>query len=262
MRIALVSEHADPLAALGGADAGGQNVHVAALATGLARMGHEVTVHTRRDSTSAPTRVVVDDGYVVDHVAAGPPTEVPKDELLPHIPELAARLRERWRQQPVDLVHAHFWMSGLASVWATQDLDVPVLQTFHALGSVKRRHQGDQDTSPPTRLGHEEDLCRQVTHVVATCSDEVEELTRMGLPEGRASIIPCGVDVASFRPGPIRAMGDSGRYRLLVLGRMVPRKGVDTVLQALAALPETPPGRGGRAPPSAPGWGGGRGGGG
>ena len=32
MRIAMVSEHASPLATLGGVDAGGQNVHVAALA--------------------------------------------------------------------------------------------------------------------------------------------------------------------------------------------------------------------------------------
>ena len=31
MRIAMVSEHASPLAVLGGDDAGGQNVHVAAL---------------------------------------------------------------------------------------------------------------------------------------------------------------------------------------------------------------------------------------
>ena len=71
MRLSLVSEHANPLAALGGADAGGQNVHVAALAAGLARRGHEVIVHTRRDAPGGPDRLATADGYVVDLVPAG-----------------------------------------------------------------------------------------------------------------------------------------------------------------------------------------------
>src|SRR5205823_9020394 len=79
MRIDLVSEHASPLAAIGGVDAGGQNVHVAALAAGLATRGHQVTVHTRRDDPALPDRVVLQDGYEVVHVTAGPPRPVPKD---------------------------------------------------------------------------------------------------------------------------------------------------------------------------------------
>ncbi|WP_445256461.1 glycosyltransferase [Nocardioides aurantiacus] len=237
MRIALVSEHADPLTALGGVDAGGQNVHVAALAGGLARRGHEVTVHTRRTSPGGPSRVLCEDGYVVDHVTAGPPAEVPKDDLLPHVPELAAQLHERWRAEPVDLVHAHFWMSGLASLEAARGTGVPVLQTFHALGSVKRRQQGRADTSPVSRIDHERRLCREVDHVVATCSDEVRELRRLGLEAGRATVIPCGVDVDRFAPGPPPATGGR-RHRVLTIGRLVPRKGVGDVVEALAALPD------------------------
>ena len=52
MRIAMVSEHASPLAVLGGVDAGGQNVHVAALALAMARRGADVVVHTRRDAVA------------------------------------------------------------------------------------------------------------------------------------------------------------------------------------------------------------------
>jgi glycosyltransferase involved in cell wall biosynthesis len=237
MRIALVSEHASPLAALGGVDAGGQNVHVAALAAGLARSGHEVTVYTRRDSPGGPARVEVTDGYTVERVLAGPPTEVPKDDLLPFMDGFGDRLRERWLEEPVDLVHAHFWMSGLAALHATRDLDVPVVQTFHALGSVKRREQGRADTSPSSRIDDERRLCREVTHVVATCSDEVEELRALGLATGRASIIPCGVDVRRFRPGPSGERTD-GRHRLLVVGRLVERKGVGNVIEALATIPD------------------------
>ena len=101
MRIALVSEHASPLACLGGADAGGQNVHVAALAVELARRGHDVDVYTRRDDTDLPAQVPFATRVVVHHVDAGPAQPLPKDELLPHMDEFAERLADRWwRQRP------------------------------------------------------------------------------------------------------------------------------------------------------------------
>jgi glycosyltransferase involved in cell wall biosynthesis len=237
MRIDLVSEHASPLAAIGGVDAGGQNVHVAALAAGLAQRGHEVTVHTRRDDDALPEQVVTQDGYNVVHVPAGPPRELPKDELLPHMTEFARVLRDRWTAAPPDLVHAHFWMSGLAAVEAAADLPTPVLQTFHALGSVKRRHQGAADTSPDNRIDLERGLCRDVDHVVATCTDEVFELRRLGLPHDRATIVPCGVDTSVFTPrGPVAPRSE--RMRLLVLGRLVERKGQDDAVRALRAVPD------------------------
>src|SRR3954468_1154189 len=152
MRIALVSEHASPLAVLGGVDAGGQNVHVAALARGLARRGAEVVVHTRRDDGALPRRVALCHGVVVDHVDAGPPVALPKDELLVHMDAFAAELEQQWRDERPDVVHSHFWMSGLAALQAARELDIPVVHTFHALGVVKRRYQGDADTSPPARL--------------------------------------------------------------------------------------------------------------
>jgi len=234
MRIALVSEHANPLAVIGGVDAGGQNVHVAALASGLVDRGHEVTVFSRRDSASAPVRVTAPQGYDVEHVPAGPPSDVPKDELLRYMPAFGANLRERWGAEPVDVVHAHFWMSGLASVEAARGVGVPVVQTFHALGTVKRRQQGSRDTSPRSRIALERRLCRSVDRVIATCRDETAELARMGLPRGRDTIIPCGVDTDVFRP---LAVPRAGHPRLLVIGRVVERKGVGNVIEALAHLP-------------------------
>jgi glycosyltransferase involved in cell wall biosynthesis len=160
---------------------------------------------------------------------------VPKDELLKYMPAFAEHLRRRWREELVDVVHAHFWMSGVASVAAAADFGIPVLQTFHALGTVKQRNQGSKDTSPPQRLELERRLCRSVDHVVATCSDEVAELRRMGLPPGRASIIPCGVDTSLFQPVPTPA---HHRPRLLVVGRIVERKGLGNAIEVLPALPD------------------------
>ena len=82
---------------------------------------------------------------------AGPARQIPKDELLPFMGALADGIARDWARQPPDVVHGHFWMSGLAALDAAgrdAGFRVPVVQTFHALGTVKRRHQGAEDTSP------------------------------------------------------------------------------------------------------------------
>jgi glycosyltransferase involved in cell wall biosynthesis len=236
LKIDLVSEHASPLAALGGADAGGQNVHVASLAIALAERGHEITVYTRRDGRNLPDAVPLAPGVTVEHVPAGPPRPLAKDDLLQHMPSFAAWLGERWRAGRPDVVHAHFWMSGLAALMAARRCFVPVVQTFHALGSVKRRHQARADTSPPQRLRLEAAVARQASAVIATCTDEVRELAAYGTRLDRTYVVPCGVDCGHFRPG--RALPRPGRPgRVLTLGRLVPRKGVDTVIAAIGQVP-------------------------
>ncbi|MEO3809375.1 glycosyltransferase [Sphaerisporangium sp. B11E5] len=236
MRIAMVSEHADPLAAIGGVDAGGQNVHVAGLATALAALGHEVTVYTRRTARGQDAPVPLAPGAVVEHVPAGPPEPLPKDALPPHMPAFAAWLARRWGRERPDVAHAHFWMSGMAALNAATWLGVPVVQTFHALGTVKRRWQGAADTSPPERLAVERDIGRRAAAIIATCTDEVRELVAMGVPPERVTVVPCGVDLALFRPdGP--AARPAGQ-QVLSIGRLVPRKGVDTVIEALPRVPE------------------------
>src|SRR3712207_9331707 len=85
-------------------------------------------------------------------------------------------LREQWMAEPPDVVHTHFWMSAVAALDAVEGLGIPVVHTFHALGTVKRRHQGERDPSPPERLALERRIARSVERIVATCSDEVFEL--------------------------------------------------------------------------------------
>ena len=236
MRIAMVSEHASPLAALGGVDAGGQNVHVAALAEAVARRGAEVVVHTRRDDPRLARRVELTRGVEVDHVDAGPPEQIPKDELLHHMSAFAADLREQWLDERPDVVHTHFWMSALAAIEAAEGLGIPIVHTFHALGTVKRRHQGDRDTSPPDRIALERHIARSVQRIVATCTDEVFELLRMGADRRRISVVPCGVDLDRFTPdGPAER---TDRPRLLAACRLVERKGLADAVTALADVPD------------------------
>ncbi len=195
LRIAMVSEHASPLAMLGGVDAGGQNIHVAELASALARRGHTVRIYTRRDNPDLAPVVPFGPGVDVEHVPAGPPRPIPKDELLPYMGELGRYLATR-----------------------------------------KRRFQGDQDTSPPTRQGLERQLGLLADRVIAQCGDEVEELGRMGIPRTNIAVIPSGVNIDRFgSTGPV-ADRRAGTARILTVGRLVPRKGFADLIGALPAV--------------------------
>jgi glycosyltransferase involved in cell wall biosynthesis len=236
VKVALVSEHASPLACLGGVDAGGQNVHVAALATALARRGDRVEVYTRADRPTLPRRVRMAPGVDVVHVAAGPAAPVPKDDLLAFMPAFADELERAWQDDPPDVVHAHFWMSGWAASRALAGSGVPLLQTFHALGTVKRRWQGVADTSPAERLDIEAGLARSVDRIIATCRDEVGELRAMGATDTAVDVVPCGVDLELFAPD-LSASEAVQPPRLLLLGRLVARKGLADAICAMRDIP-------------------------
>ncbi|MDQ1628147.1 MAG: hypothetical protein QOI54_1891 [Actinomycetota bacterium] len=237
MKIAMVSEQVNPRAIAGGTDGGGRGRCVTGLARALARAGHDVVVHTRREDPQAPHRTPLCDGLTVEQVPAGPPRPIPRDTLLRHAGAFGGSLAESWSQERPDVVHAHAWMSGLAAMVGARGLDLPVVQTFHALGTVERRHQGRADTSPPERSRLEAAIGRSVRCVIATCHDEAEELVHMGVPRRRISVVPVGVDVDHLaEEGPTLARSSS--KRLVTIGRLVRHRGIETIIEALPRLPD------------------------
>ncbi len=238
MKIAMVSEHASPLDALGGGDARGQHVHIAELSAALARRGHEVTVYSRRDNRVLPEHVVTPEGFTVVHVTAGPQEPLPENELLSYMGQFARFLDADWAADRPDVVHAHSWTPGVATQLAARHLNLPAVQTFHMLGVVKQRHDGAKETSPPDRLRLEATVARSATWVVATSTDEVFELMRMGRPRNKISVVPSGVDADLFSPeGPVATR--SYKHRIVSAGWFAPREGFDAVVRALPHLSET-----------------------
>lgn len=231
MRIAVVSAHASPLPVLGDAEEGGQDVHVADLSAALVAAGHDVVVHTRRDSPRSPDVVRAQPGYDVVHVTAGPPSPVHPDELLPHLDEFTRFLRAQWRAERPDVVHAHYWTSGVASVLAANGLDVPVVQTFHSLGVVAQQ-TGDEGV-PEARLSTERLIGREASRVVAHCTEEKAQLVHMGVPRPRLAVVPPGVDVERFKP-------DGPRLNRPLPHRLVsPAAGAEDVITALRSVWDT-----------------------
>jgi len=244
MRIALVSEHASPMALAGGVDSGGQNIYVANVAKQLAAHGFQVDVFTRRDSAVLPDILAWQPGVRIVNVTAGPPRQLPKEKLLEHMDAFGLWMRNFMAQQPFayDVVHANFFMSGLAALHVTTEFKLPLVMTFHALGRVRRLHQGDADQFPPERIAIEEHLIRQADCIVAECPQDLEDLTVLYRADKRKiDVIPCGYDAAEFAPmdrdRARRELGwDPDAFSVLQLGRMVPRKGVDNVVRALGQL--------------------------
>ncbi len=146
---------------------------------------------------------------------------IPKDAIYPYVAAFTASLQRSWSEDRPDVVHSHFWMSGLAALGAAKPLGIPVAHTFHALGVEKRRHQGRADTSPDARIAEEARIVRAADRIVATASAEVFELLRMGASPRSIKIVPCGVDLERFTPaGPSeRTNGDAPAGRDAVASR-------------------------------------------
>jgi len=247
MKVALISEHASPLAAAGGVDAGGQNIYVAHVARQLAALGHAVDVFTRWDAPDLPLIVHPEPGVRVVNVPAGPPRQVPKESLLPHMDEFSDWLLRFCQSEaeggaPYTVLHANFFMSGLAGLRVKRALALPLVTTFHALGRVRRLHQGGGDGFPDDRFRIEDDLVRHSDRVVAECRQDRADLMQLYDADPRKlAVAPCGFDASEFFPMDRRAararLGwDAQAFTVLQLGRLVPRKGVDNVIRGVAQL--------------------------
>lgn len=243
-RLALISDHASPLAALGGVDSGGQNVYVAHLAKNLASMGYEIDVFTRCEDGEQPEIVDCSDGYRVIHVPAGPREFVPKEQLLQHMPAFTDFMEQYCRRRHYHLLHANFFMSGLVAANLKKRLGIPFVITFHALGRVRRIHQGQDDAFADERFAIEDRIVAEADHIIAECpQDEEDLLQHYKADPHKITIIPAGFDPLEF--GPVNktlariVLGLPMTERLILqLGRMVPRKGVETVIRGLACLHE------------------------
>jgi D-inositol-3-phosphate glycosyltransferase len=247
LRIALISEHASPLAAAGGVDAGGQNIYVDRVARTLAAAGHEVDVLTRRDDRHVPTAVDLCPGARVLHIDAGPPEPVVKEDLLPCMPAFAAAAGTLIKRDAgYDVLHANFFMSGWVALALRRRFGIPMVVTFHALGLVRQRHQGGADRFPAARIDIERQLARDSDALIATCPQDRLDLTMLyDADPARVHVVPCGVDTRTFRHGDKAAARqrlrlDANEFIVLQLGRMVPRKGIDNVVRATALLDGSP----------------------
>jgi D-inositol-3-phosphate glycosyltransferase len=247
-RIAFISEHASPLAVLGGVDSGGQNVYVAEICKHLAQLGYTIDIFTRKDAAELDDIVFWHAGIRVIHVTAGPPAYVAKELLLDYMDEFTMNMIAyiRLNNLRYELVHANFFMSGLVAWHVKKQLNIPYVITFHALGKIRMLHQKEQDAFPPRRIDIEQLVVRDADQIIAECPQDQQDLIDYyDADPARLTIIPCGFNSNEFyRMDKQKARKilnlQKDELILLQLGRIVPRKGVDNVIRALGRLRHIP----------------------
>jgi D-inositol-3-phosphate glycosyltransferase len=238
-RLAVISYHTSPLAQPGTGDGGGMNVYVRELSSGLARLGHEVDVFTRRDDPAPRDEVVVEPGFRVHHVAAGPAAPLSRDEFERFVPEFSNAVAAHLRVHGADALHANYWLSGLVGHRLKHELDLPLIMTFHTLERVKAEALGEYSDE---RAHQEAAILACADAVLASCDVEAEQFVRLYHADpARVHVVPLGVEHAFFAPGhrpqARRALGvDPTSTMLLYVGRLQYLKGVDLALETLVEM--------------------------
>ena len=246
LRIAMLSFHTCPLATLGGKDTGGMNVYVRDLTRELGRIGVHVDVFTRSQDEHVP-HVLHDLGYGnrVVHVPAGPEVPLPKKELATYIQDFVEGVHHftQIKNLQYDLIHSHYWMSGIAARDLKARWDIPVIHMFHTLGLMKQRVARTADVvEGEYRLVGEREVLSMADRIVAATQAEMAQLLWLYQADtSKIVIIPPGVDTSHFYPIPEdeakEFIGIPPCDRMLLyVGRIEPLKGIDTVMQAITLM--------------------------
>jgi D-inositol-3-phosphate glycosyltransferase len=246
LKVAMLSYHTCPLAVLGGKDTGGMNVYVRDLTRQLGHLGVHVDVFTRSQDEHVP-HILHDLGYGnrVVHVPAGSEKPLPKPDLVNYLPEFVSGIQKFATEKGIqyDLIHSHYWLSGIAGEALKKNWRVPLVHMFHTLGLMKNRvARSPEEMEGEYRINGERRVLRAADRIVAATPAELSQLQFLyQTDEHKVTIIPPGVDTSRFYPIPAdearAAVGvPPNGCMVLYVGRIEPLKGVDTLIRAMAVM--------------------------
>ena len=244
-RVGLISVHTSPLDQPGTGDGGGLNVYVREVSRRMAARGVEVDVFTRRARPEDPDVVELAPGARVHHLDAGPSGAVAKEDAANLLCAFLLAMERHPAVAGLDVLHAHYWLSGWVGRRLAERTGIPLVQTFHTLGALKNATLAPGDRpEPPLRLYAEEEVARAADRVlVLTCGEARLFHRAFGLSGARLTVVPAGVDLDVFHPDPDAASArpSVGGPELLFAGRLQPLKGPDLAVRTLAAVRRTLP---------------------
>src|SRR5579863_9570693 len=259
--VAMLSIHTSPLAMPGQTkDAGGMNVYMRKLAEELGKRNITVDIYTRQTDEYTPRIVQCSPNVRVIHIQAGHLAPIDKNDLYRFAPVFARHIEDFWHEHALsyDILHSHYWLSGIAAMELAQRWDIPHVTMFHTLGRLKQLANPDE-AEPPLRLEMEQRLIQRADGIIATTYDERTQIIRScGAPANTVHVVPCGVDLSLFTSGTSGGtQGTQGTATvqsqqharkqlglkpqqpvLLFAGRLDPFKGPDVLLQAAAMMQE------------------------
>lgn len=249
-KIAMLTVHTSPLATLGGKEAGGLNVYVRELGRTLADRGIQVDIYTRSQDPTLPRIISMGDCIRLIHVTAGPEMPYSKVKVLDYIDAFVAGVQAQAKHDRVayDLIYSHYWLSGIASIALREAWDIPFAQMFHTLALVKNRvAQSEAERDPVIRSDNEGLIMHEADQLIAATLSEREAMGELYAADTtKISIVPPGVNMQQFYPmaqNEARAkLGIPPDHKMILLiGRMQPIKGFDTLIRALAVVKHRDP---------------------
>jgi glycosyltransferase involved in cell wall biosynthesis len=240
-KIALISVHGDPAIEIGKEEAGGQNVYVRQVGEALARKGWQVDMFTRQSDSEQETIVEHAPDCRTIRLTAGPQKFVERDRIFQYLPEFVeAFLEFQDRSGTIyPLIHTNYWLSSWVGMELRKRQLSKQIHTYHSLGAVKYKSVTTVPLIASTRLQVEKTCLETANVIVATSPQEKEHMRSLVSPLGNIEIIPCGTDIEHFgqvdRQRARQKIGiDPEAKVILYVGRFDPRKGIETLVRAVA----------------------------
>ena len=242
MIIGLLSFHTCPMANLGEKDAGGMNVYLDNLARSLDAIGHTVYVFTRKHDFQEDVEFKIGARSKIVHIKGGD-QEVSKDDLVNLVLEFTNNLQAYMAYEglTLDILHSHYWLSGLIGNSLSESWGIPHVITFHTLAKTKLRALtgGKEHFS---RSDSECELMGSADGILVLTEKEIQDIRQLyGEFANKIVVVKPGIDLEIFYPsdsdvakGELNIPNDS--KMILFVGRIDPIKGLEVLVEALSSI--------------------------
>jgi D-inositol-3-phosphate glycosyltransferase len=242
LNIAMISIHSCPVGMLGGRDTGGMNVYIRELAQELGKRGHAVDIYTMAHQPRHEPLMNLGQNVRLIHLETGVDENMPKAAIYAYVQRLACGVENFRKSNDInyDLIHSHYWLSGLIGKQLQAWWHIPHAVMFHTLGAVKNSI-GIGRNEPELRIEGEREVAGSCDRIIASTTKEQEDLiNHYGASKDKITIIPCGVNLDLFKPVDKeiarKELGLDHQKVILFVGRIEPLKGLEQLLEALSYM--------------------------
>lgn len=243
LNIAILSIHSSPVGELGTENTGGMSVYILELSKEIGKQGHSIDIFTVQTHLHSQKIITLDQKIRVICLPVQSLKPLSKLELFDYLPDIFNSIEEFRRSQDIqyDLIHSHYWLSGIVGNYARREWDVPHVTTFHTLAACKNLTKSGQP-DPDIRVSSENEIARTADRIIVACQREKENVRlHCQVNPSKIEVIPCGVNFDLFRPEnkelSIQKLGlQKGKQYILYVGRFSPVKGLDRLISALNLL--------------------------
>jgi len=218
---------------------GGLGQHVWQLSRQLAKAGHQVSL-VAPHCLGAPEEETVE-GIKVYRAKE---VEIVYDDFHLFVAQTNMNLVERVRSissyNNITLIHAHDWLVGFAARALQNSMKLPIVSTIHAL----EEGRSNLKTQLQLQTAKWEELLIQHSDVLIVCSTFMKkEVEKKISDKGKVYLIPNGVELSNEESDSIKDFLNrrSFSHLVLFLGRMVPEKGITTLIDAAKIIQKTYP---------------------